>query len=145
MKRYKKTSLGGAYARKKSYNYEGKDYEADLKDGDIITILDSGNTVTGEYGDQFVLKIKTRNGEKNMAINQTSDNNLVDAFGDESENWVGKEVKVWIIKAIVSGKLQLVSYLSDPKASMDDEGRFHLGQPSKANNDDDGLDSIEID
>lgn len=122
----KKTSLGGAYARKKAYEYEGKQYDADLKDGDIITILDSGNTIVGEYGEQKVFKLKTRNGEKNFSINQTSENNLVDAFGDDSDNYVDQEVKVWIMKVMVAGKLQLVAYLSHPKAQMDDEGRFSL-------------------
>lgn len=120
----KKTSLGGAYARKKAYEYDGKQFEADLKDGDIIKILSGGDEVTGEYGLQFVIKIETRNGEKNLALNQTTINNLIDAFGSESKDYVGKEVKVWIVKSMAFGKLQNVVYLSDPSSVMDEEGAF---------------------
>lgn len=143
MKMNKKTSIGGAYARKKSYEYDGTKYEADLKDGDIITILDSGSQVVGEYGEQTVFKIKTRNGEKNFSVNQTTINNLVDAFGDESENYIGKEIKVWVIKAMVSGKLQLVAYLSASNAEMDEEGRFSL-IGGKQDDVDDGVETIEL-
>jgi hypothetical protein len=122
----KKTSVAGAYARKKSYEYDGKKFEADLKDGDTVSILDAGNIVVGEYGEQRVFKINTRNGDKNFSFNQTTINNLVDAFGEETDSWVSKNVKVWVIKAMVSGKLQLVAYLSSPDATMDEEGRFHL-------------------
>jgi hypothetical protein len=120
----KKTSMGGAFARKKAYDYEGKSYEADIKDGDLVKILTEGETAQGEFGEQFVVKIETRNGEKNLALNQTSVNNLVDAFGEDSANFVGKTAKVWVIKAMVSGKLQNVAYLAHPGAIMDDDGSF---------------------
>lgn len=126
MKMTKKTSIGGAYVKTKAYEYEGHEFEADIKDGDVVTILDAGSIVMGEYGEQRVFKLNTRNGEKNFALNQTSVNNLVDAFGEESEEYIGKEVKVWLIKAMVSGKLQLVKYLSALSAVMDEEGRFIL-------------------
>lgn len=120
----KKTSIGGAYARKKAYEYDGKQFEADLKDGDIIKILSSGETVAGEHGEQFVVKVMTRNGEKNLALNQTTINNLIDSYGEDSDNFVGKDVKVWILKMMVAGKLQNVAYLSDTSSVMDDEGAF---------------------
>lgn len=120
----KKTSIGGAYARKKSYEYEGKQFEADLKDGDIIKILSSGEIVTGEHGEQFVVKVQTRNGEKNLSMNQTSINNCVEAFGEDSEKYLGKDVKVWILKMMVAGKLQNVAYLAHPTSEMTEDGTF---------------------
>tara|TARA_R100001530_G_scaffold134845_1_gene110584 strand:+ start:694 stop:1140 length:447 start_codon:yes stop_codon:yes gene_type:complete len=120
----KKISVGGAYARKKKYEYEGKKYEADLKDGDVITIKSGGELVVGEYGEQHVFSIETRNGDKNISLNQTSRNNLIDAFGEESEEWVGKEAKVFMIRAMVSGKLQNIAYLADKSWIMNDEGQF---------------------
>lgn len=131
-----KQSVGGAYARKKSYEYEGKQYEADLKDGDIIKILSSGETVTGEFGEQVVFKIKTRNGDKNFSMNQTSINNLVSVFGKDTTSFVGQDVKVWILKMMVSGKLQNVAYLSGINSTMDEDGLFTNSAvaPVKENN-----------
>jgi len=124
MKMNKSISTGLPYARKKAYEYQGTKFEADIKDGDIVKILDGGQKVTGQFGEQDVFKIRTRNGDKMMALNKVTVNNLIEAFGDESENWVDQDVKVWVIKAMVSGKMSLVSYLSHPDAEMDDEGRF---------------------
>lgn len=114
MKVVKKVSVGGEFAKKGT----------DIFDGDLITITNEGDMVEGEYGTQLVLKAKTRNGEKNISLNQTSQNNLIDAFGDETNTWVGKEIKVFIIKAMVSGKLREVLYLAHPEWEMDSEGKF---------------------
>jgi len=110
----KKVSVGAQYAKKGE----------DIKDGDIITILDEGQVVVGKYGEQNVHKIKTRNGDRALNLNQTSINNLVDAYGVDGKEWVGKTAKVWIIKAMVSGKFQNIVYLSKEDWTMTDEGRF---------------------
>lgn len=120
----KKVSLGVGWLRAKAYEYQGTQYEADVKDGDIVTILDAGQIVQGQYGEQKAFKIKTRNDVKLISLNQVSQNNLIDEFGDESENWIDKDVKVWVIKAMVKGKMSNVVYLSGLEATMDDEGRF---------------------
>lgn len=105
----------------------------DIKDGDIITIASEGLKFEGQYGPQDVFLVKLKSGdEKNMALNQTSINNMVDAFGADSVKWVGQKVKVWIIKAMVSGKMQNVVYLSHPEAEMNDEGGFSLNNSKKS-------------
>ncbi len=137
----KKVSLGVGFARKKAYEYQGTKYEADLKDGDIITMLDGGKTVPGQFGEQNVFNIQTRNGEKALAFNQVSQNNLIEAFGENTDSWVNKKVKVWTIKAMVGGKMQTILYLSHPDWEMDDEGKFSAnGSPVEA--DDEGVDEI---
>jgi plasmid replication initiation protein len=115
MKLTKKVSISGEFAKKKE----------DIKDGDIIKVLDGGTITEGEYGKQNTFRIETCNGEKLFSFNQTSQNNLIDAFGEETDNWIGKEVKVWMIKAMVGGKMQDIVYLSHPEWTMDDEGKFH--------------------
>ena len=124
MQMTKKVSMGVGFARKKAYEYEGQKYEADIKDGDILTILDEGKIIVGQYGEQHVFKVKTRNGEKGLTFNQKSVNNLIDAFGTDSVEWVGKEVKAWVLKAMVSGKMSLIAYITHPDAEMDDDGDF---------------------
>lgn len=120
----KKVSLGFPFAKKKPYEYEGTQYEADIKDGDLVTIMNSGAVVVGQYGEQHTFVIKTRNGDKALTFNQSTINNLVDAYSEDTEAWKGKDAKVWAIKAMVSGKMQTVVYLAEPSWTMDDEGRF---------------------
>lgn len=105
----------GEYARKGE----------DIKDGDLITILDEGQNVTGDYGDRMVFKIETKNGPKNLSFNQKSMNNLIDSLGDDTVNWIGKKVKITMVRAMVSGKFQQIVYLADPSWIMSDDGTFH--------------------
>lgn len=111
MKMQKKTTVAGAYARKQPYEYEGKQYDADLKNGDKVKILSAGQIVIGQYGEQKVFSIQTRNGDKNITLNQSSENILIDEFGDDSEAWVGKEVNVILKKDVVAGKKVIIAYL----------------------------------
>jgi hypothetical protein len=122
MKVAKKTSVGGAFARKEPYNYEGTDYEADIQNGDTVKILNKGEMVSGEYGDQFVFSIETRNGEKNANFNQSSINVLIDDFGEETEDWVGKEVTVLTKKGMFGGKKSIACYFVTEGWVLDDFG-----------------------
>lgn len=116
--------VSGAYARKEPYEYEGKHYDADIQNNDKVTILDAGTEVTGQYGEQIVFSIKTRNGEKNYPINQASINVLVDAFGSDTTKWVGKEVKVLTKKGVFAGKKGIASYLVTDEYTLDDFGEL---------------------
>ena len=62
----------------------------DFKDGDLIKIMDEGTIVEGEFGARKVFKIafKGREGTKNLSFNQTSLNNLVDGFGEDTKDWI---------------------------------------------------------
>lgn len=123
---YKKVvSLGAGYASPTAYEYDGKKFEADIKDGDIIKIVDAGAVVQGKFAEQKVHKIETRNGVKALPLNQTSINNLIDAFGEDSDNWVGKEVKVWIFKVPKEGKMTYQKYLAPSNWEMDENGKFN--------------------
>lgn len=136
--------MGMAFARKKPYEYQGTQYAADIKDGDIIEILNEGAIVPGQWGERNVFAVKTRNGDKALALNQVSQNNLIEAFGEDTKNWIGKEVKVWTIRAMVSGKMQTVIYLSHPGWDMDEEGNFSANG-TKVEKDDDDMEEIDFD
>jgi len=112
MQLFKKITIGGSWAK----------VGQDLKDGDLITILDEGKEVEGKFGKRNVFSIKTTNGIKNLTFNQTTINNLIDAFGTETKQWVGKIVKVWIIKQNVGGVLRNVVYLSHPDWKLTENG-----------------------
>lgn len=117
MSKYTKKVSVGVFAKK------GEDY----KDGDLITIANEGKKVEGTYGMQDVFLVKLTNGEeKNMTFNQTTLNNMIDAFGEDSLNWIGKQVKVWLILQSVSGKMLKVTYLSHPQAEISEDGSFTI-------------------
>ena len=120
----KKVSMGMGFAAKKDYEFEGVKYTADIVDGDLVTIKNAGETVAGDFGDRQIFSIETRNGNKALAFNQTSINNLIEAFGEDTKGWVEKKVKVFIIKMMVAGKLQNVSYVAPETWVMSEEGKF---------------------
>lgn len=124
MKMQKKTTVAGAYARKEPYTdkADGKQYDADLKTGDKVKILNAGSVVIGQYGEQKVFSIETRNGPKNLTLNQSSENILIDEFGDDSEAWVGKEANVILKKDVVAGKKVIIAYLVTEGWHLDDFG-----------------------
>jgi len=116
MKVQKITRAQGEYAK----------INQDIKDGDIVKLLDGGQIVTGDFGDRHVFKIQTTNGEKNLSLNQTSMNNLIDEYGDETSSWVNKDVKVWLITQSVSGQMKKVCYLTGKDWDMVEDERGNL-------------------
>ena len=124
MKLQIKKGGGIPFIRKAPYEYDGTKYEADIKSGDIIKILDSGNVELGQYGEQKNFKVKTRNGEKKMAFNQATINVLVEEFGDDSENFVNKDVKVILKKDVIAGKKVIIPYLVTDGWSLDEYGEL---------------------
>lgn len=95
----------------------------DIKDGDLIKIANEGQIISGDYGDRHVFKVETRNGEKNLSFNQSSMNNLVDAYGGETVSWIGKNAKAYVIKQNVGGALKSVCYLVGEGWTMADDGK----------------------
>lgn len=122
MKYQKKVSLGGEFVRKGE----------DIKDGDTVKLLDEGTPFEGQYGTQNVFKIDTRNGEKVMSLNQTSINSLVDHFGEDASNWVGKEVVVHAVKQNVAGKFIMVYYVAPEGYVLGENGFEQDGSFRKA-------------
>ena len=104
MKVQKKTFLGGKFARVRE----------DINQGDILEILDEGREIPGQWGERNVFRVLTLNGDRFLTFNSTSMNYLIDVFGDETKNWIGKKVKVWLVKSNVGGKMRDVVYLTHP-------------------------------
>lgn len=124
MKMEIKRGGGVPFARKADYSYSGANYEADLKNGDVIRILDGGTVEVGKFGEQKNFKIKTRNGEKKLALNQATVNVLTEEFGDESELWIGKDVKVILQKKLIAGEKAIVPYLVVDGWELDEYGEL---------------------
>lgn len=120
----KKEGGGRPFVRKAPYEYEGQSYEADIKNGDTVKIIDAGHTETGTFGEQTIFAIETRNGEKNAPFNQSTINVLVDEFGNDSEKWAGQTVRVIIKKDTVAGKKVDIAYFVSGDWNLDEYGEL---------------------
>lgn len=101
----------------------------DFKEGEMLEVLNEGKEVSGEYGNQNIFLVKTEEGkEGNVSFNQTTINGLIDVFGDDSINWIGKNLKCWKIKQNVGGKFTDVWYFSHPDADLTENGFIIKGQ-----------------
>jgi len=89
----------------------------DIFDGDIIKILNEGEWITFKYKDKerkrlvFLIQTKYMT-EKLLPLNQTTINILIEAFGEETKDWINKEVKVWIFKSKIGDRFADVVYLT---------------------------------
>lgn len=111
MKVQKIIRAGGEFAKKGE----------DIKSGDAVTIKNEGMWVTGQFGDQFTIKIETPKGdEKNVNFNQTTINILHDEFGDDTANWIGKEVIIRVKKDVVANKKVDIYYFVTENWNFDE-------------------------
>ena len=97
----------------------------DIKDGDLLKMLDAGQVIEGKFGEQYVFKFMTAKKEEgNIALNRTSRNTLGRGFGTETEDWVGKVVKAFVVKQMVGDGLKNVLYMAPKGWEMNDDGEF---------------------
>lgn len=118
----KATSDGIGYASKNPYEWEGKSYEADIQDGDVVEILNEGSVEEGKFGSQHYFKIKTRNGEKKAPFNQSSINVVAGKYGIDTSGWVGKEVTILTKKGVFAGTKGIAVYYVTEGWYLDDFG-----------------------
>lgn len=140
----RKVAVDGIFVRKVPYEYKGDQFEADIKNGDTITILSEGKWTPSRFedgADQYVISIDTRNGAKNLAINQTTINVLIDEFGEDSKAWVGKELNVIMKKDIVAKKKVEIVYLVTAGYSLDEYGS--LVKEGEGVDEDPGIQGLE--
>jgi hypothetical protein len=96
----------------------------DINDKDTLEIATPGEMVQGKFGEQAVFGLKTKNGIKNVSFNKVSTNNLVEGFGDETENWVGKRITAFLVRAMVQGEMKNIAYYAPLGFVMTDSGAF---------------------
>jgi len=97
----------------------------EIKDGDRLKVLDAGQTSEGSFGTQYIFKVLTKDKEEfNVAFNRTSRNTLGRGFGTETEDWVGKVIKAFVVKQMVGDGLKNVLYLAPDGWIMTDDGEF---------------------
>jgi hypothetical protein len=83
------------------------DNASDVKHKDIVTIASEGKWEESSFKKEdgspqnvFKVNLKLQNGElRNATLNWTNVKILVTVFGEETETWVGKEVRAWKTKS----------------------------------------------
>jgi len=99
---------------------------ADLKGQTIpLTISDIGTHVFNEgKSDQKVQIILTFEGkEKKLGLNATNARTIGALLGDESDNWIGKQIKIYPTKTDFAGEMvDCIRIVQDvpPEATFDD-------------------------
>jgi len=115
----------------------------DFKDGELLEVANEGKEVIGEFGPQNVFLVKLPTGQEgNVKFNQTTLNGLIDAYGKNSLDWVGKKVKALKIKQNVAGKFMDVWYYSHPDAELTKDGFVMPSSKPQAPNDEVNVEDI---
>ncbi len=89
-----------------------------VKQGDVIKLLTEGEykDITGQDGKikkvlQFSVELEDGE-EKTYTMNTTTQKNLISEWGKDSKNWIGKDLKVWLLRQMSFGKLISVLILT---------------------------------
>ena len=82
-----------------------------VNEGDIIVLLDAGefteNEKDGRKWEGFEISVRLPDGRfKKWAMNKTTRKRLSKAYGDDSENWVNKRVKIRITQQMIRGEIR---------------------------------------
>ncbi len=98
---------------------------SDVQDGDKLVFITPGKFTEKDYsqardGSDMVtvleIEVELPNGKKKLTTpNNTSRRNIVDVFGPETDEWMGKAVQVEIVKQNVRGSLRDVIYFTPAK------------------------------
>ncbi len=98
---------------------------SDVADGDKLVFITPGKFIEKDYsqardGSDMVtvleIEVQLPNGKKKLTTpNNTSRRNIVDVFGPETDEWMGKAVQVEIVKQNVRGSLRDVIYFTPAK------------------------------
>ena len=59
---------------------------------------------------KYELLLEIENSETKWLANKTSIRSLMSVFGNDTENWIGKQIKMWVVEQIIEGKLRNVIY-----------------------------------
>ena len=85
-----------------------------LKNGDQIRLVSEAEMMEStQGGQQLVAKCRLKGSSEavNVAINNASRNALIDAFGDDSKNWINQTLTVETEKVLIAGKRGTALYL----------------------------------
>lgn len=96
--------------------FSGNFLKADqVKKGEIVTILNAGEERTSKYtyedGNpkmEYVFEVDYNGDKKSLRMNATSRRAMVEAFGDETIGWIGKQAKLFTMPTPNGDKKMIV-------------------------------------
>lgn len=117
------TGVGGAWIDKKN-----------IKTGDVIKLTTEAQEVDSQQGGkQVVAKALVKGGEseaKNVAINKPSQRALVEAYGYETADWVGRHLTAHVERTMMAGRRGIALYLLPEGFEVtEDEGGYVVVRP----------------
>ena len=118
MKYTKQSTTGGAWVK-----------NSEVVSGTKCKLVSETLPQEGEFGKRDVAKIRFEGVEesKNCNINKPTINALIDAFGEDSKEWIGKILVAHTEKMIVGGKRVTALYLIPEGFEMgEDAGGYIL-------------------
>lgn len=95
-----------------------------LKKGDVLTIASEGEWITstqfkyadGNFQKNFVVKVNYGDYEYDLKLNKMNRESLGKAWGYETSSWIGKQVSVDLVKAMVGATMQDIIVLTPKDA-----------------------------
>lgn len=113
-----KSSGGGAWLDKKV-----------LRNDDVVKLVSEAQEVEGQNGPQLVAKVRVKGSDdeaKNVSINAPTKNALIEAFGDDTKNWVNQLLTVNVEKTLIAGKRGIALYLIPEGYSVGEDAGGYL-------------------
>jgi len=79
------------------------------------------------------IRFEDKNEAFNISLNRATIDGLIDAFGDDSKEWINKVLTAQTEKVVVGGKRVVALYLIPEGFVLeeDDEGYMHIVNPNK--------------
>lgn len=100
-----------------------------IQDGEYITFLNEGEYQPSSFDPKkksLVCKVGLADGEEKIfTLSNKNQGKMLEAFGDDSKNWIGKKVQVEIVKKDIGGTTKTLIYLKpEGFAGKDEESEY---------------------
>lgn len=97
---------------------------SEVKSGTKAKLVSEAEPMEGEYGTQDVAKIRVDGDPdtKNVRLNKPTIAGLIDAFGDDSKEWINKELTIHTEKMVIAGKRVTALYLLAEGCELGEDG-----------------------
>lgn len=104
-----------------------------LTNGTVVKILSEAKIEPGQTGEQLVAKVKIKGSEdeaKNIAINKPSRKALMEVYGNNTTDWIGKIFTIALERVVIGGKRSIAAYLIPQGYELsEDNGGYLVVQP----------------
>lgn len=88
---------------------------ADLRDKNVLVVID--RVEMKDIGDDHKPVLFFQGKDKGMVLNKTNANNIATAYGDDTDDWVGREIVLFPAMVDFQGKTVQAIRVRAPRAS----------------------------